>query len=44
MDFDDFFAHPYVDLDHSPSPDALPKAVSFFHNCKGKNPFSHWEL
>ena len=28
MDFDDFFAHPYVDLDHSPSSDALPKAVS----------------
>ena len=42
MDFDDFFAHPYVDLDHSPSPNALPKAVSFFHNCKGNNAFSHW--
>ena len=28
MDFDEFFADPYVDLEHSPSPDALPKAVS----------------
>ena len=28
LPFDDFFRHPFVDLDHAPSPNCLTQAVS----------------
>ncbi len=30
MNFDEFFAHPFLDLEHSPTPHALEKAVSLY--------------
>lgn len=29
ISFDDFFNHTFIDLEHMPSKDCLPKAVSF---------------